>query len=113
VDQTTDRAGHLLELSDLGRELPAPLRREVIEARAAVVVGLLPLAGHPSLHQHPLKGRVQRAFLDLEHVPRRALDVLGDPVAVQRAAPVEGLEHEHVQRARRDGRSFFHSQAIY
>jgi len=52
-----------------------------------------------------LKGGVEGAFLDLEHLARFALDRLGDLKAVQLASGGDGLEDEHVERAGRDRRA--------
>ena len=41
---------------------------------------------HPVVHQQALQGRVERSLPDLERVRRYALDMLGDAVAVIRAA---------------------------
>ena len=45
-----------------------------------------------------MERRVERTFLDRQHVPGQHLNGLRDRVAVQRAG-TRRLEHQHVQRA--------------
>src|SRR5439155_5421254 len=102
LDHPGDGAGHAVELRDLGGQLLTSGRREPVEASAPVSVCLAPLACHPAFDQNPLQSGIEGALLDLEDVLRPCLDVFGDPVAVQRAAPGQGLQDEHLESSGRD-----------
>ena len=79
-----------------------PSRRKRVIARAAIARGHAPLRLHPALDQHALQGRVERAFLHLQHLFRAVLDVFGDFITVQPAAHGQGFQDEQVERAGRD-----------
>src|SRR5215472_10255828 len=82
LDDADDSAHDALELPHLAFELFAPRRRKPVITGAAVVFGLLPIRRHPTLDEHSLEGRVERAFFDQQHFARHFMDVTGDAVAV-------------------------------
>ena len=75
-----------------------PVGRQPVVLRLAVVVGGAPERRDPAAIFQPVKGRVQGAVLDLEHVLRPALDGVRDGVAVRRAHH-EDPQYQHVERA--------------
>jgi hypothetical protein len=50
--------------------------------------------------QHPLLGRIQRAFLDLQHILRNLLDVFCQSIAMHWLRP-KRLQNHHFQRSRK------------
>src|ERR1043166_355843 len=91
--------GHLLgEGGLLNSELTAASGGDGVVAGALAAGGLLPFSSNPAALAKPLKGGVERTLIDLKHLARKLLHVLGDPVAVERAGS-QRLEDEHVERA--------------
>ena len=68
-----------------------------VRASAALVFRPAPPGPDPSRLFHPVQRRIERAFLDSEHVVKR-LDLRGDGVAVERASPGEEGQHEEGKR---------------
>src|SRR6185503_3296839 len=67
--------------------------------RAAAGFGEVPLGGDPLALFHAVQGRVERAFLDLQHLVAGALDVLGDAIPVEGFAVEQGLQYQKIQAA--------------
>src|SRR5580704_15057925 len=61
------RSGQAVPIRFLASQLLAALCRQLIELGLPAVVGLAPLGGEPSSLFQAMKGRVQRALLDLQH----------------------------------------------
>ena len=68
-----------------GVDLARPESGEALWGDAHAAVGLRnsPFGLDPSLSQQALQRRVQRAFLDPQHLVREQMDPLGDRVAVE------------------------------
>jgi hypothetical protein len=58
--------------------------RQRVELRAAVVLGLFPFRGYPTLLLEFVKCRIQRAIADLKNVARNLFESLADGPAVER-----------------------------
>src|SRR5262249_13047387 len=52
----------------LALEVFPAFRGRLVVARTAILRRPAPLAFDPALHQHPLKGRIERPLLDLQYV---------------------------------------------
>ena len=72
---------------------------ELVVARAAIVFRRAPLGLHPTFEEQALERWVQRAFSDLEHLPRERLDPLSNAVAMQLAGCQRSKDKE-LERAR-------------
>src|SRR5262245_41456304 len=70
------------KFSELRRQLLASFRGEHVITCAALVLGRAPLRLHPALQKHALQGRIKSAFLNLEDILGRLLDMLRNPVAM-------------------------------
>src|SRR6185503_15066929 len=66
--------------------------------RAAIVVGVSPLGGEPTVALEAVQRGVQRPFLDEEVAVGDGVDPLGHGVAMPRA-PAQRFENEDVERA--------------
>src|ERR1700761_6755852 len=97
-----DRAHHAFELRDLHAQLPATRRGELVVARPAVACRRAPFCGHPALDEHALQCRIERTFLDLQHVLSGLLDRVGDLEAMQLAIPRESFQDQEIERPGRD-----------
>jgi hypothetical protein len=86
----------------LGREQLLPSDGEAVVLRLPVVVRDTPFGADRAVELEPVKGGVERPFLDLQHLIREQVDRLGDSVAVQRAA-LEGMEDEEIEGALEEG----------
>ena len=86
-------------------ELPPAGARQRVVARAAVVLGDLPLGSNQALALEPVERGIERALPELQHALGPLLDPLGDAPAVHRLE-LQRLEHEHVERALQDIASF-------
>src|SRR5205823_4033345 len=80
------------------RERGAALGGDLVVLGPAIVAREAPGRFEQLALLEPVKGRVERAFLDAEHVAGHVLDPTRDVVAVRRA-PGEGLEDEEVERS--------------
>jgi len=58
------------ELRHLEGQLFPARRGQLVVARAAIPSSRTPFCGYPTLDEHSLQRRVQRAFLDLKNVIR-------------------------------------------
>src|SRR5205814_531641 len=85
----------------LGAKVRASARGQLIELRAAVVVGKSPVALDPSLVLEAMESEIERAVFHGERVVRRCLDPAGDAVAVART-PRERFEDQRVERSAQD-----------
>src|ERR1700744_3050287 len=102
LNDARDRAHHAFELRDLNAQLLATRRSELVVARPAVACRRAPLCGHPSLDEHALQCRIERTFLDLQHVLSGLLDRVGDLEAMQLAIPRESFQDQEIERSGRD-----------
>src|SRR5262245_45900520 len=64
LDHFGDRGDDFFEFRDFGVKLFPAGGSEAVIPRAAVVFGLGPFRGDPTLDEHPLEGGIQRAFFD-------------------------------------------------
>ena len=106
VEDLVDGEDEPVELLAFHRQLLAPCCGERVVPRAAVVLGRAPLGLGPTPQEEALQGRIERAFADLEDVPRYVLQPLGDAV---RAARDKGLENQQVERAGQELRGVLRS----
>src|SRR5688572_3010786 len=81
---------------ELGAELGASPRGQLIELGLAVVLRDAPLALDPARALEAVERRVERAFLDEKDIVAAFTDLSGDGVSVQ-WSPAEGLEDEEVE----------------
>src|SRR5258706_10881665 len=102
AQQPSDAVGQPRPALALELELAAALRRDGVDAGRAVALGQAPPALEQAVLGHAVQRRIERPLLDPEQLVRPALDVLGDGVAVQRAAGREGLEYEEGEGALKD-----------
>ena len=79
----------------LGRELSAPKACEAIEPGPLASLGQFPGGSDPALRLQAMERRVQRPGLNLQHLFRGALDVLGDRGAVSGSGK-QGAEDEQI-----------------
>src|SRR5688500_9527738 len=93
-----DGAGELVPAFLLGLELAATRASQLRELRALVVLRKPPLGADPPPPLDPVERRIERAFLNAQHVVRHLHDPLPDPEPVQRPDR-DGLEDQHVERA--------------
>src|SRR5512133_322154 len=84
------------------RQLLFPQRGERIEARLAILFGGAPRRTDPAFLFHSMERRVERSFLDAQHLGGHLLNLRRDRVAVHRAARRERLEHEQAESALED-----------
>jgi len=77
-----DGLGQTPPFAGLFRELLAAAGGELVEARAAIVVGDAPFGAQPSRGLEALESGVERAVVDEQCALRRALNGERDPVAV-------------------------------
>jgi hypothetical protein len=83
----------------LGGELPSSRRRDLVEARPAIVLRRPPLpAQEPALLQAH-QARVERPHIELEGAVGDLLQPRRDRVAVRRSQRRQGLQDHEVQRA--------------
>src|SRR5215831_5100767 len=101
-----DGGHHPPELGDFSDELLPAKRSQLIKARPPIVFRPFPFRDHPTFYQHPLQSRIQRAFFYLQHIVRDLLDMLCDPIAMERPLLRESLEDEHIKRTGWDLRPF-------
>jgi hypothetical protein len=93
-----DGSGDALPEHGLLRQLLAPRPRQRVELRPAVVVGLAPFRGDPTLPFHAVEGGVERTLLHHQNVLRTLLDPARHVVAV--LPPLgEDLQDQQVQGA--------------
>ncbi len=81
-----------------GELLPPRRRQPVVLELPFALLRHFPLRCHPPFSLQSMQGRVEGSMLDLQHVVRHPLDVLGDLVAVG-GSEQQGPENEHVQGA--------------
>jgi hypothetical protein len=74
-------------------ELPAPLSRDLVRARAAVMFRRNLSRSYPAGLFHPVERRIQRTFLDAQGIGE-ALNVRRDGIAVQWTSTREKGEYE-------------------
>src|SRR6185436_17497993 len=74
------------------------LARQRVELRLAVVLGGTPFGLDKSLLFQPIQRRIQRPFLNPEHIVRELMEPRGDAVPVVRGGG-EALQDEQVERA--------------
>src|SRR5687768_14499768 len=75
-------------------EPPATVRRDLVRASAAVVLGDRPLRLDPARFFHAVERRIERSLFDAQLVAGDLLDAHGDGVTVQRAPSGEELQYE-------------------
>src|SRR5687768_8851849 len=96
-----EHAGHGADVSlpggDLGAELRAPARRELVELCLAIVLGESPLALDPALALQAMQGRVERTLLDEKRVVAPFADEPRHGVAVH-WPPGQRSEDQEVER---------------
>ena len=63
LDDADDRRHDPFEFLDFAGELFSALRRQAVEARAAIIFGLFPFTGHPSFDEHALQARGRENLL--------------------------------------------------
>ena len=97
------------QLSRLSLQLFAPVARQPVEARLAVVLGGAPFGGDGTLLLQLQQNGIQRALIDREQISADLLDAPRDPVAVQRPQHIQSLEHHQRQRALPDIRFLYRS----
>ena len=78
-----------------------PAARELVAAHPAPVRRHAPARAHAARLEKALQRRIERAFFDAQELVRGALNVLDEPVAVQRLL-LQGLENHHLERARKE-----------
>jgi len=101
-----DVADRLRVLQPLRRFLPEVRltgRREVVVARAAIVLGDAPHGADESSLLETIERLIERAIDELEVAPGGLLEPIGDLEAVHRA-PAERLEHEDIEGTAKHGK---------
>jgi hypothetical protein len=98
LEQKPHRTSKGLPFGLFGRQLLPALWRDAVVAGTFALVGPLPGRGDPALRLKPIQRGIQRAGLDLQQLFRRALNVLGDRVAVTRASQ-KGPQNEEIEGA--------------
>src|SRR4030095_5848 len=96
---STDTLGEAGPALLFDRQLSAPLRRDRVEASFTVLFSQAPLRLQPALLFHPMKCRIERAFLAPQEFCRDALHVRRDCIAVHPLVRREGLEDQQGQCA--------------
>ena len=89
--------GEAPPFADFFRQLFASRCRQVVEARATIVVGDPPFAADPAGGLEPLECRVERSVVHEEGALRRVLDGERDAVAVVRAEG-QRAQNQEVER---------------
>src|SRR5579859_5855374 len=102
LDHTRDCTDHAFKLRHFYLELFTSRRRQLVIASAAVSGRRAPLRGYPTLDEHALQRRVQRAFFDLENVIRYPLNGIGDFVAVHFAGAGQSPQNQQIERSWRN-----------
>src|SRR5262245_57508925 len=80
------------------RELTAPGRGEVVILGAAAQLRDFPRRLDPALVLETMEGRIERALVDLQDVPRNLLDALGDGPTVQ-GILLQRAQDQQIERA--------------
>ena len=102
AQEPAHHAGNALPIACLrGQLLPAGAGDGVV-LRFPVVVGGAPAGGDPAALLEAEERCVDRPLVELEDVLADLLDPPRDPVAVQRAHRIEGLQHHEVEGALED-----------
>ena len=91
------RVGEPPPFADFPRQLFASRGREVVEARATIVVGDAPLAAHPAGRLEALERGIERTVIDEKRTLRRMLDRERDAMSVVRSER-QRSQHEKVER---------------
>src|SRR5579872_3014679 len=96
--QKVDRPRRARPRTMLFGQLSPAIRRELVVARAPIVLGGLPGRRDPSLALEPLQGGIERTLVHFQHGVGPLANALGDAPAVH-GLQTQGLEDEHVERA--------------
>ena len=84
AESALDGEGVALPALHLRHELAAPFGGDLVELRAAIVLGDAPFGGDPPAVLEAVQRRVERALVHLEHVAGDLLDALRDAPAMHR-----------------------------
>src|SRR5688572_4753125 len=98
IEHAGDRFGQARPAVALGLHLAAARRRQPVVLRPLFVLRGFPLGRGPSPPLQPVQRGIERAMIDLEHVPGAGTYRDADPVAVLRP-PLERPENEEIESA--------------
>src|SRR5947207_985292 len=79
--------------------MPASRGCQPVVTCPAVFVRASPFASNPPFDEHPLEGRIQRAFLDAKDVGGRLLNRFGDLEAVALVTAPKRRQDQHLECA--------------
>src|ERR1700691_96959 len=88
-----------LKLRNLDTELLFASGSERVITGPAVASSDTPFPNDPTLQQHALQRRIERAFLHLKNIVGGALNIVGNLISVELAADSEALEDQQIESA--------------
>src|ERR1700689_3362180 len=92
-----DRPDDAFELRGLDDQLSTARCCQLVVASAPVASRGAPLRGHPSLDEHPLQCRVQRAFFDLKNINRYPLNRVGNLISMHFSGARQSLQDQQIE----------------
>lgn len=93
-------------------ELSAACRGQRIKLGLSAGFGFFPFGFDPGFLLQAVQGRVERALLDLQYIPRNLLNTLGDGPAML-GLERNGFENQEIQSSLNEVVRFSHAMTIY
>src|SRR6267143_7083009 len=92
LNHTRDGSDDAFELRPLEGQLSPARCGELVVACAAIASSRAPFCGYPTLDEHALQRRIQRAFFNLKDVIRNPLNRIGDFIPMHLARARQSLQ---------------------
>src|ERR1700730_3987594 len=102
LNHTRDGSDDAFELRHLKGQLSPARCGQLVVACAAIPSCRTPFCSYPTLDEHSLQRRIQRALLDLKNVIRNPLNRIGDLIPMHLARALQSLQDQKIECSRRN-----------